>query len=339
MAVKYAVANGNWNAGATWNDGSVPTIDDDVYLNGYTISIVNATVYCHTVTNGYCGQTGNIGGSFGNSYGFVFNGNIIHDYSNVLFGTRYSTNRSFTINGNLLINSTTPVIGGSTSSDVGGLTSVIINGNISGENNEEVIHIYGNYTCRVIINGNVNCPLSTVVVKNYNGDDSITINGNCDCKSLNNSTRVPFFIYGTLRIRETCFSTITVNSIEYTTSFPLNLSSITPINPATFECRYVGAEPNPNPYIIINPNTIASTYPPENKVLAPTQYGAQMELVGQYTPDYPPESVVLKDYVYGDSDDRKIGTMPVLSQQLISRLENCATVETVQQLLVAHLDN
>jgi hypothetical protein len=23
------------NAGATWNDGVVPTADDDVYLNGY----------------------------------------------------------------------------------------------------------------------------------------------------------------------------------------------------------------------------------------------------------------------------------------------------------------
>ena len=29
MAVKWAVANGNWNTGATWNDGVVPVSGDE----------------------------------------------------------------------------------------------------------------------------------------------------------------------------------------------------------------------------------------------------------------------------------------------------------------------
>ena len=45
MAVVFAVANGNWNTGATWITGSVPTSADDVWANGFTVNMdVNATV-------------------------------------------------------------------------------------------------------------------------------------------------------------------------------------------------------------------------------------------------------------------------------------------------------
>ena len=45
MATVWAVANGNWNTGATWNTGSVPTSADDVFTNGFTVNMdVNATV-------------------------------------------------------------------------------------------------------------------------------------------------------------------------------------------------------------------------------------------------------------------------------------------------------
>ncbi|MBQ5901292.1 MAG: hypothetical protein IIW86_05475, partial [Clostridia bacterium] len=101
------------------------------------------------------------------------------------------------------------------------------------------------------------------------------------------------------------------------------MGRVTPIDPATFECRYIGAEPDPNPYIIINPNTIAQTYPPENKVLDGVIYGSQNELVGQYTPDYPPETVVLKDYVYDNGD--KIGSLE--NQNVVG----CVTKEDVRE--------
>jgi len=40
MATRYAVANGNWSALATWDGGaSLPGVGDDVYTNGYVVQI------------------------------------------------------------------------------------------------------------------------------------------------------------------------------------------------------------------------------------------------------------------------------------------------------------
>lgn len=51
MANKWAVQNGNWSDGSTWNDGFVPTADDDVEANGYTITLDTTTILAHKLTN------------------------------------------------------------------------------------------------------------------------------------------------------------------------------------------------------------------------------------------------------------------------------------------------
>ena len=38
--IRYAVNNGNWSAVGTWDGGaSLPTVGDDVYANGYTVTV------------------------------------------------------------------------------------------------------------------------------------------------------------------------------------------------------------------------------------------------------------------------------------------------------------
>jgi fibronectin-binding autotransporter adhesin len=39
MAIRYAVATGNWSNTATWDGGTLPTSSDDVYANGFTVTI------------------------------------------------------------------------------------------------------------------------------------------------------------------------------------------------------------------------------------------------------------------------------------------------------------
>ena len=39
MPVRYAVANGAWSSGSTWDNGAVPVTGDDVYANGFNVTI------------------------------------------------------------------------------------------------------------------------------------------------------------------------------------------------------------------------------------------------------------------------------------------------------------
>ena len=50
MAVRYAVATGNFSSGATWDNGAVPTSADDLYANNFTVTI-DGTYTVKTIRN------------------------------------------------------------------------------------------------------------------------------------------------------------------------------------------------------------------------------------------------------------------------------------------------
>ena len=66
MATRYAVANGNWSALATWDGGaSVPASGDYVYANSYTVTLnVNFNIGVGTISTELNPITGLAGGSF-----------------------------------------------------------------------------------------------------------------------------------------------------------------------------------------------------------------------------------------------------------------------------------
>jgi hypothetical protein len=50
MAVRYAVQNGAWSSGSTWDNNAVPLNDDDIYANGWNIT-VNQNINVLKLTN------------------------------------------------------------------------------------------------------------------------------------------------------------------------------------------------------------------------------------------------------------------------------------------------
>lgn len=68
MAVRYAVATGNWSNTATWNGGTLPAAGDDVYADGKTVTIDQDI----TVANLY--TTLRVGGTVGGVFNVVASG-------------------------------------------------------------------------------------------------------------------------------------------------------------------------------------------------------------------------------------------------------------------------
>jgi len=50
MANKFAIATGNWNNTAIWNDGVVPTTGDDVWANSFTVTL-NTDISVNSIRN------------------------------------------------------------------------------------------------------------------------------------------------------------------------------------------------------------------------------------------------------------------------------------------------
>jgi len=65
MALRYAVANGNWSNTATWDGGTLPTSSDDVFANGFTVTINGTfTVLTIRTTSNAASPTILAGGGF-----------------------------------------------------------------------------------------------------------------------------------------------------------------------------------------------------------------------------------------------------------------------------------
>lgn len=68
MAVRYAVNNGNWSDVATWDGGaSLPTVGDDVYANGFTVT-VDQNIEVSKISTEVCPTTSVGGGQFTENY-------------------------------------------------------------------------------------------------------------------------------------------------------------------------------------------------------------------------------------------------------------------------------
>ena len=150
MAIRWAVAIGNWSNTATWDGGTLPTVDDDVHADGKTVTIDQDVTVASIRTTQRSGGTA--GGGFNVSSG---NRTITSD---VIGGTSTCLNinaagSTTTLIGNITGSSSAAAAGGVlfTNGSVLNVTGNIIGGGTT--NNQGIRWIAGSGVINVI--GNV----------------------------------------------------------------------------------------------------------------------------------------------------------------------------------------
>lgn len=100
MAERWAVATGSWSNTATWNGGTLPGSDDDVYSNNFTVT-VDQNVTVQSLNNGP-GTTPVAGGTFTVTSANITINATINGYGNTIGCVYYNTGGSnLTINGDI----------------------------------------------------------------------------------------------------------------------------------------------------------------------------------------------------------------------------------------------
>jgi hypothetical protein len=126
MAVRYAVASGNWSTGSTWNGGTLPTSADDVYANAFTVTIdQDVTVLSLNTT---ASAPAVAGGTFNCTTSRTIRANLNQGTNRVL-STTLTTGGTITLIGNI-----TTAVAGLANTCVGngiGLGTLIISGSVS----------------------------------------------------------------------------------------------------------------------------------------------------------------------------------------------------------------
>lgn len=346
----------NWNAVANWRTwdedtqsivplGRLPQYPDEIYLNGIeyfaattgidTSIVVDGVTHYATLRNSVNPYT-QIGGGYitannvpiianvvasGNSVMFqretvsahhtlqLIGDSFVIENGASLFGRSGSSyNRILTIN---ITNGGTLIANRQIISDSSGTRSLTISGNnATAELNYAQNIAAFNCSCNIV--NNSNCTFATATI------------GNIRCGMNNRISGTTLNISGSIEYE----STQNKSGIVYTN---LNV-----INPQVFTWKDI-TEPRVNCYVIVTDAEMSDDYlyPNPSVVKEDVEYAARQR-VGKYRIDYPQEAVVLKDVVYDSGN--KTGKLVVLPAELISRLLNCPTIETMQQLLIAHLN-
>jgi hypothetical protein len=183
MAIRYAVATGNWSNTATWNGGTLPTSADDVYANNFTVLIdQNITVISLNTT----ATTGVTAGGF-----FDVSGSRTIVCDTIQAGSQYclrlyiaTINSTVVLTCNTINGSITTASPSQTGSGIyfagsGGVfnTNLTINGNIYTKN---APGFFSNgsppTTNTIVINGNI---YGSDTVSNFssNSHATMTVNG------------------------------------------------------------------------------------------------------------------------------------------------------------------
>ena len=347
MANKWAVQNGNWSDGSTWNDGVVPTADDDVWLNGKTVTVA-ADIYALSVRNLENQELSVVdGGHINATNNVTINANLFINNESMI---QYSY-RTITVQGDSYVYGNASILYTAAS---GSPSSFYYNGNIhSYYNGHNFLFYYGYGT----INGNIDAPNAYLI--NFMRGGDFHINGNISILELLTTfySVSNIYITGVLKLFSCDYQLPTnlyiTGTIEIVSKLYVDTLNIDGVIKYSGIGDTFGLSQTKNIKIIhsnielINLTKGSPDYPAESDVKLGVKYGYD-NYEGQYTAvaDYPQEATVLKDVEYDNGN--KVGTLEVialsgatatadnisvvnLTEQQLQRVGNCATVSTVQK--------
>lgn len=155
--IKWAIANGNWSDGTTWNDGVVPVDGDYVYCNGFVITLnTNITQLNTTISNE---SNGNI--VAGGYINFKTNNRVV-TFKEIFTSSTYCVG----ISGDITCTLTANVYGPSTfnsnatncaiySTTSGNTKAITINGNVDNREGFTLGAAPSQHYLQITVNGNV----------------------------------------------------------------------------------------------------------------------------------------------------------------------------------------
>lgn len=337
MAVRYAVVNGNWSAVGTWDGGaSLPDVGDDVYANGYTITMNITPITVTKLSTEVCPITSVGGGRFeGSATANTIIGNIVAGSTICVY---FTASTGFVI-GNVYGGSSINAYG-IRCQNYGGVT---VTGNIYGGSAANAHGIYTYYGYDITIVGNVEGgSVSTargIEGKLATGGKILSITGVVEGKTANavsiDNSGWEIRIVGTLKSNTGLaiygsapsdrLLQITGNLISSANSIPFvgyyNVK-LTADSSSVFKMYDTdGTEVYYYTSDAFNP-------PAESDVREGVEYGSGFYEGTLIVP--PPESVVK-----GVPVDNTVGTW-AFDTELITRLQNCSTVPITGQQIASY---
>jgi hypothetical protein len=182
MAIRYAVATGNWSSTATWNGGTLPTSADDVYTNGFVVTInqdINVISLSNKLAVGVIA-----GGSFRIS---SINVNIVATTitgGSALLLNFFNYNAILTITANTMTGDSFIVLELNNMS--GGVVTINANLVSNSINTTPLLNVIGIQPTSLTINGNLTANNANILSSN-SATNNIAINGFAQSSSLNSA--------------------------------------------------------------------------------------------------------------------------------------------------------
>lgn len=187
MAIRYAIASGNFSATSTWSDtaagsggSSVPTAGDIAYANGKTVTFDVATITCSKLSaEAENGATA--GGQFNTGTGLntVVNANVFAGAHTNVGVITIANAVTLTVNGNLIGGTTAASYAINMAAGSAGCTVNVVGNCTGGVGAAPAIYNYG-YACTINVTGNVIGGAGTVggISTNTSAAYNINITGN-----------------------------------------------------------------------------------------------------------------------------------------------------------------